>query len=267
MEHGLRFQLTGDAAERYDAHSHPLMAPFVEALADHVGEGDSVLDLACGTGYMTRAAAMRAGESGRVVGADVNQAMLDVATRRLPPTTTLVRAPADAIPLGGAEFDVVVCQQGIQFFPDLRAALMEVARVLRPGGRFAATAWAARERSPYHEAQGQAVRATAPGPNDESGPPAAFAMTREHFLSAAEAAGLVDSGVGEVAAEVVLPPLPGFAAAHLTALPFGAEIARRAPDAIPAIAQAITDDLSGYRTSEGVKVPFVSYLLTARKPV
>jgi SAM-dependent methyltransferase len=266
MDRGLQFQLAGDAAERYDAYSLPLMAPFVAALASHVGEGESVLDLACGTGYLTFAAADRAGASGRVVGADVNQAMLDVAARRLAPPTTLVRAPADALPFGEGEFDVVVCQQGLQFFPDLRTALAEVSRVLRPGGRLAATAWASRDRSPYHEAQAVAARAVAPGPNDGSAPPAAFAMTKERFLRAATAAGLVHIEVEEIAADVVLPPLPAFAAAHLTALPFGVEIARRAPDAIPAIAQAVTDSLSGYRTPEGITVPFVSYLLTAREP-
>jgi ubiquinone/menaquinone biosynthesis C-methylase UbiE len=267
MKQGLQFQLAGDAAERYDAHSLPLMEPFVAALASEVGEGDSVLDLACGTGYLTFAAAEKAGASGRVVGVDVNQAMLDVAARRVVPPTTWVRAPADAMPFGDAQFDVVVCQQGLQFFPDLRAALAEIGRVLRPGGRLAATAWAPRDRSPYHEAQGQAARAAAPGHIDDSAPPVAFALSKQRFLQAAAAAGFVRLAAEEIAADVVLPALPAFAAAHLTALPFGTEIARSAPDTIPAIAQAITDSLSDYQTPEGIKVPFISHLLTARKPI
>ncbi|OWA00987.1 hypothetical protein B9W62_35720 [Streptomyces sp. CS113] len=266
MKPGLQFQLDGDAAERYDAHSLALMAPFVAALASEVGEGDAVLDLACGTGYLTYAAAERAGASGRVVGVDVNQAMLDVAARRLVPRTTLVRAPADAMPFADAEFDVVVCQQGLQFFPDLCAALTEIGRVLRPGGRLAATAWAPRDRSPYHEAQGRAARAADPGHTDDSASPVAFALSKQRFVQAATAAGFVHLAAEEITADVVLPALPAFAAAHLTALPFGAEIARRAPDTISAIAQAITDSLSAYQTPEGIKVPFVSHLLTARKP-
>src|SRR5689334_22349227 len=137
------FQLRGSAPERYEQYLAPIMTPFVTALLDAVDlcPGDTVLDLACGTGFAARAPAAHVGPAGRVHGADVNEAMLKVAVAHHPrhyPDIEFTAAPADDLPYPDATFDAVVCQQGAQFFPDLTAALKETARVTRPEGRFAA---------------------------------------------------------------------------------------------------------------------------------
>src|SRR5262245_57919449 len=131
MVEKLKFQLGDETARRYDDYSVPIMAPFVAALVERteVCSGSEVLDLACGTGYMAEAAAMRTGPSGRVAGADVNAGMLAVAADRRSPLIEWYQAPADRLPFTDAEFDVVLCQQGMQFFPDLTDALVEAARV------------------------------------------------------------------------------------------------------------------------------------------
>ncbi|MCO5108730.1 MAG: class I SAM-dependent methyltransferase [Burkholderiaceae bacterium] len=98
----------------------PLFRPWAETILDDVdlAPGDRVLDVACGTGIVARLARERLGEAGRVVGVDISPAMLAVA-RTAAPAIDWREGDACALPLRDAEkFDVVVCQQGLQFFPD-----------------------------------------------------------------------------------------------------------------------------------------------------
>lgn len=103
-------------------------------------EGDHVLDVACGTGVVARLAAQYVGTRGKVVGLDLNPGMIEVA-RSLPvPAGTSVNwevGDAIRLPFPNATFHVVFCQGGLQFVPDRLAALREMYRVLRLGGRLA----------------------------------------------------------------------------------------------------------------------------------
>src|SRR3712207_3141844 len=114
-------QVSGNAAEVYERQLVPAMlAPWASTLIDlaEVQPGMHVLDVACGTGVVTRLAAERVGCAGRVVGLDVNAAMLSVA-RRLEPVGASVEwleASALEMPLPNASFDIVVCQHGLQQF-------------------------------------------------------------------------------------------------------------------------------------------------------
>lgn len=113
----------------------PLAADLLEVAALRLGE--KVLDVACGTGVVARLSAEEVGDSGSVVGVDVNPGMLAVARSAAPPDRSIEwhEASAETMPLPDATFDVVLCQMGIQFMPDKRAALREMRRVLVPGGR------------------------------------------------------------------------------------------------------------------------------------
>jgi ubiquinone/menaquinone biosynthesis C-methylase UbiE len=113
--------------------------------------GSRVLDVACGTGIVARMAAPQTGATGVVVGLDLHGGMLAVA-RAQAPTGVWVQGSATAFPCATAAFDVVVCQQGVQSFPDRLAALREMARVLRPGGRIALVVWGALADNPGHAA-------------------------------------------------------------------------------------------------------------------
>jgi len=98
-------------------------------------EGDRVLDVACGTGPVARYIAPFVGSTGRVVGLDLNSGMLDTARAMPVPAGVSIEwreGNATALPFPNAGFDVVCCQQGLQFFPDRPAALREMHRVLAP---------------------------------------------------------------------------------------------------------------------------------------
>ena len=113
--------------------------------------GEHVLDVACGTGVVARMAAPLVGPTGRVVGLDVNAAMLSVARHQ----STGIQPPIEfrednslAMTLPDASFDLVVCQQGLQFFPDQAAAVREMRRVLKPDGRAVVACWCGLESAP-----------------------------------------------------------------------------------------------------------------------
>ncbi len=106
--------------------------------------GERVLDVACGTGIVARGAAAQIGTTGAVTGLDLNPGMLNVARARPTPfgaAVTWVEGSALAMPLPDAAFDAVLCQQGVQFFPDQSAGLREMHRVLVPGGRVLLSVW------------------------------------------------------------------------------------------------------------------------------
>jgi ubiquinone/menaquinone biosynthesis C-methylase UbiE len=119
-------------------------------------ERERVLDLACGTGLIARAVAPIVGTDGAVVGVDVLPGMLAVA-RSLPPVDGppiewLHGDATTALDLPDDSFDLVICQQGLQFFTDRAAAAAEVRRVLSPGGRFVAAVWQGIDRQPFWKA-------------------------------------------------------------------------------------------------------------------
>ena len=121
----------------------PLFRPWAEDLLEEVAvaPGDRLLDVACGTGIVARLAMGRLGGAGRIVGVDLSPAMLAVARRECPGIDWR-EGDAGALPLAGDErFDVVVCQQGMQFFADRAAAARQMRRALAEGGRLAVSTW------------------------------------------------------------------------------------------------------------------------------
>jgi ubiquinone/menaquinone biosynthesis C-methylase UbiE len=99
--------------------------------------GERVLDVACGTGIITRAAAEQVGATGTVTGVDVAPEMLEVA-RATPAAGAPIewhQGDAVALPLPEAAYDVALCQMGLMFIPDKAAAVAELHRVLVSGGR------------------------------------------------------------------------------------------------------------------------------------
>jgi SAM-dependent methyltransferase len=147
------FQLPLEAAEAYEARFVPaLFAGWAERLVDAVGigEGARVLDVACGTGAVTRLAADRVGDAGSVVGLDVNEAMLTVA-RRLRDDVEWRRGDATVLPFSDGAFDVVTCQAGLMFFPDPERALREMARVATPSGSIGIQVWDRRADQPAYD--------------------------------------------------------------------------------------------------------------------
>jgi SAM-dependent methyltransferase len=145
--------IDGGPAEVYERAFVPaLFAQWGPVVADAAGVamGSRVLDVGCGTGAATVAAAERAGPGGRVVGLDPNPEMLTVARRK--PGIEWVEGRAEALPFPDAAFDAVVSQFAMMFFEDPGAALREMKRVLAPTGHMAVAVCGAVEASPGYGA-------------------------------------------------------------------------------------------------------------------
>src|SRR5262249_12784814 len=145
-----RGQVSGRAAEIYEEFFLPAL--FAEWSGRLIGAakirfGERVLDVACGTGVLGRAVADRVGDDGEVVGLDVNDGMLAVA-RRKAPGIQWKQGRAESLPFGDESFDAVLCQFGLMFFEDRAAALREMIRVARTGGRVAVAVWSSLDAAP-----------------------------------------------------------------------------------------------------------------------
>jgi SAM-dependent methyltransferase len=153
-----------EAASAYESDLVPaLMQAWAPRVADAAGisAGDRVLDVACGTGVLTRAAAAKAAPGGVVTGLDLDPGMLAVAAR-INPELRWQRGSASALPFADGTFDAVVSQFGLMFFPEPVVALREMMRVLVPGGRFAVAVWASLADTPAYAAETALVERHAP---------------------------------------------------------------------------------------------------------
>src|SRR6266436_4396935 len=135
----------GSIPKLYDTHLVPLIfEPYAADLVNRLSSGSRsrVLEIAAGTGVVTRALASVLPESVSIIATDLNQPMLDqaatVGTKR---TVQWQQADAMLLPFHDGTFDAVVCQFGVMFFPDRRRAYAQAHRVLRSGGLFIFNVW------------------------------------------------------------------------------------------------------------------------------
>jgi SAM-dependent methyltransferase len=135
---------SGSIPEIYDRLMVPLIfQPYALDLAGRLAAARDVLELAAGTGVVTRAMASRLAGDARIVATDLNQPMLDYAAQRLADDRRVEWRQADALalPFADASFDAVACQFGAMFFPDRPRAYREARRVMRKTGRFLFNVW------------------------------------------------------------------------------------------------------------------------------
>jgi ubiquinone/menaquinone biosynthesis C-methylase UbiE len=263
-----QFQLSDEAAERYErCPARYILGPWAPLLVDvaRVAAGEGVLDVACGTGVVTRIAAERAGPAGRVVGVDLNAGMIRVA-RSLPPP---IGAPIEwlersALDLGlkDASFDVVLCQQGLQFFPDKALALREMRRVLGHGGRLAVSVWTG--VGAYHEAVGDALVRFISAESAARFRASRQVPTKEDLQRLATQAGFSDVEVRVHTLDIHLPRIDEFTLEHLPGTPVADNLARAAPEAREKIAASVMKQLEPYADGDGVTYPEETHVLTAR---
>jgi SAM-dependent methyltransferase len=144
----------GNIPEIYDRDLGPvLFADFAEETARRVAAGSParVLELAAGTGIVTRFLRDLLAAASRVVATDLNAPMLEIAQAKFSAAEAVEFQPADAtdLPFADGSFDAVVCQFGVMFFPDKAKSYREAFRVLAPGGRYLFSVWDAHRYNPF----------------------------------------------------------------------------------------------------------------------
>jgi SAM-dependent methyltransferase len=250
MASGIDTAFTGSVAQLYESHLVPLIfEPYAVDMARRVAarRPRRVLEIAAGTGVVTRQLAVMAEASCEIVATDLNSAMLDEA-RRIGTARPVQWRVADAmqLPFDEGEFDVVVCQFGVMFFPDKAHAFAQARRVLRPGGVFLFNAWDTIESNEFADAVTAGVATVFP-----QDPPRFLARTPHGYHDAARirqdlaAAGFAGNAPVETIAftsRAVSAEIP--AVAYCQGTPLRGEIEARDPDALPRATRAGRDEVA-----------------------
>ncbi len=262
------FQLAQHQATAYETFTHVFMEGSACLLAEGalIRAGDVVLDLACGTGLVARHAAALVSPGGRMVGADINPAMLEIARTSIEAEVEWVEAPCDALPFDDDTFTHVICQQGFQFFPDPVAAMGEARRVLRPSGVLIATVWATPGQNPYIENQLDLL--TELEPSLATSVQRATPSNADEFLrSTAHTAGFHDLEITMLEHDVDIADFEPWFLAQTGGTPWGPSLAALTDARRQKLAAAMADRLESYTTPEGGhRLPFRSHRLQARVP-
>ncbi len=260
------FQIPIEVAELYEAKFVPALfaewAPRLTELAA-VKPGDAVLDVACGTGIVARTAAEIVGSGGRVVGVDLNAAMLAVASR-VRPDIEWRQGDVAQLPFADAEFDAVLCQMAMMFFPDRARALGEMRRVVKVQGTVAVCVPASLDAQP---AYGPFVEMAA----RHAGPEAVSLLSTywacgdlDALTADVESAGLLVTTATTVAGVARFASPEELVATEVESTPLMERISDQVYASITAEA---ADVLQPYVTTAGtLDAPLVAHLVAAHRP-
>ena len=238
--------LTAAAARAYEQHVvarlHGPWARELVTLAE-LEKGERALDVACGTGAVARLVAQKLGPNA-VIGVDGNPQML---------------------PFEDAAFDVVFCQQGVQFFSDRLGGLREMYRVLAPGGRVLLAVCTSLDRNPYILALAETLAAHVSQEAAQIMTGVCSLGSRDELANLLRAGGFDDVTIQRERKPAHFPLPEKFLFQHLAALPIAEAVDRLTPDAKAALVDEMSTRVRGYVGTAGLSVPFEVHLGRARR--
>ncbi len=259
------WQLSGDAPSVYTRFAYKVMEPWTDDLILSAGcrDGDRVLDVACGPGLVANRVNLVSRKLCSVTGIDLNEGMLNVA--RSNPHVAWHQGSATELPFDAGSFDVVLCQQGLQFFPDRTAAMGEMARVLAPGGHIALNVWGALERQPFHAAVIAGIGAFL-GADASAAFDSAFSLnTAKELRQLANEAGLQNIRIRFEHRTLRYPVPARLVSGFMGSTPVTAQFLALPDDRKRAFIAHIVEQLASYVDDTGLAVPMENHFLTASK--
>jgi ubiquinone/menaquinone biosynthesis C-methylase UbiE len=265
------WQLDGDAPEAYEKYIVPAFSgswarDIVKRAA--LRKGEWVLDVACGTGIVARHAAPIVGREGRIAGVDINKVMLDKARQISSRSGLEIEwkvGDITGLPFPDGIFDAVLCQQGLQYFPNPESALKEMRRVLAPDGRVVISVWRPIGYSPFYSTLHQVLEKYV---NADAAKTLASAYKLgdiDSLKSLVKGAGLTDIRTRLVIKQMRCPSLTEFFYGGMTASPFAEAIMALDDSVRTEMLQTIESSISHYIDDDGLAAPMESHVLTARK--
>jgi len=258
----------GSIPALYDRHLGPVIfEPYATDIARRLPRltNGVVLEIAAGTGIVTQKLATTLSPSVRIVATDLNQPMLDhAASKPGMARVTFRQANALDLPFEAEEFDAVVCQFGVMFFPDRVAAHRQALRVLKPDGRYIFNVWDSLSQNPVTDIVVSAMAARYP-----ADPPRFLARVPHGYHDeVAIRADLAAAGFTKVSIETVT--LPSRAASHLDpaigfcqGTPMRSEIEALAPNDVQAATDAAAAALAARFGTGPIEAPIQAKVVTA----
>lgn len=252
-----------------------MFAPITLALiaAAGISRGQSVLDLAGGTGEPSLTIAELIGESGRVVCSDAVAEMVAIAerqaARRKLSNIEFRRCPADSLPFPDNEFDVVVSRLGAMFFPDMSAAISEMLRVTTPGGRVTFAVWGMKEANPFFSAVTEVMSRYVESPPEDPDAPGAFRFAESgklaRLLGAAGAVDIIEQTIAfQIQAALTLRQFWPLRVEISDSL--RARVAKLAPAQLPRVAEEVEESVREYFPDGQMSFPAQVIIVGAKKP-
>jgi ubiquinone/menaquinone biosynthesis C-methylase UbiE len=265
------WQLSGSASEAYERYIvQAFMQGWTHGLLDAatLAVGTRVLDVACGTGVVARQAASRVGRQGHVVGVDLNAGMLAMARMLSQPSGASIEwkeGNVTTLPFPEASFDVVLCQQGLQFFPDKPVALHDMRRVLVPTGHLVLSVWRRLSHCPWQRAVADALERHV-STDAAMGIRGAFALgDKEELRALVSAAGFRTLRVRIDSQMIRYPSLEEFVPGYLSATPVAGMVAKLDEPTRAAILEEVKTSLQPYIDDDGLAAPIEAHVLVANK--
>jgi ubiquinone/menaquinone biosynthesis C-methylase UbiE len=262
---------TGKIPEHYDRYLAALLfEPYAEDLVGRLSmhDGTRILEVACGTGIVTRRLVDKLAGRGTIIATDVNEAMFAHARKGLPRRgdATWRHADATSLPFETRSFDAVVCQFGMMFFSDKAAGAREALRVLRPGGLYIFNVWDSLDVNPVQRITHETVAGFFP-----TNPPTFYTVPCSYHDVPTIEGLLRDAGFDSIRVErVAKDGRSGSAADAAIGLiqgnPIFAEIMQRRPEALPEIQAAVATRLARELGDQPLRAPLRALVATARRP-
>ncbi|HEV2803801.1 MAG TPA: methyltransferase domain-containing protein [Chthoniobacterales bacterium] len=263
-------QFAGSIPAAYDRYLGPLFfQPYADDLAArlHLAPRSSVLELACGTGIVTRVLRDRLPPGARLVATDLNEPMMQIAAAKFTGNDAIEWKEADAtkLPFGDGSFDAVVCQFGFMFFPDKASSAREAFRVLKPGGVFLFNVWGSLEENSLGQIPHETI-----GRFFEKDPPAFYQVPfgyhdRDEIRHLLENAGFADIRVDVVDKASGITRAEDAATGLVQGTPMSAAIAERDASLLPAITAGVAGALTKHFGGSTFRAPMRAIVVEARR--
>ena len=262
----------GAIPENYDRGLGPVIfADSAVDMARRVAASGArrVLEIAAGTGIVTRQLRDLLPDETELTATDLNPPMLEVARAKFRPDERVVFQPADAtsLPFADKAFDAVVCQFGVMFFPDKEKSYHEVHRVLAPGGRYFFSVWDSHRRNPFGRLMHEAVTGFFP-----TDPPQFYQVPFSYCLIDPIKEALTEAGFTDLVFVVLkldkqIPDLPLFAHGLVYGNPIIDQIQARGGVEPDAIIENIARTLQREFGTAPTRMPLQTITIEARKPL
>lgn len=240
--------------------------------AAQLTRGERVLDIGCGCGATTLAAARAVGSAGAVLGVDVSDPMLSVARQRVAETAidnvTLLQADAQTHRFVGHGVDIAISRFGTMFFDDPAAAFANIASALRPGGRLCIATWQPLIANPWLTVPGGALLRYGTLPETGGEGPGMFAQSDPDTINIVlTGAGFIDIDIRPIAVPLHLGADVDAATAHLADTGVGRAVLDTIPtDQHSAALDAVREALGDHLGDDGVHLDGAIFVSTATTP-